>query len=321
MKKISFGRVVFLLCAFSTLTPWISSSMALLLGLLMAVTIGSPYLQETQKYTPKILAWAVIGLGAGTNLKVVAEAGLSGLIYTAVGIFLTFFIGLMFAKIFKIEKQTSLLITMGTAICGGSAIAALAPVIKAKQQEITVALGVVFTLNALALFIFPMIGHNFHLDQLQFGLWSALAIHDTSSVIGAALQYGAKAVEIATVVKLSRALWIVPIVLIFAFLQARQDSINENKKLELRNSTFPWFILGYLLFSALVTWVPDLTYMGNDVEFYAKRLFVLVLFFIGSSLNITKLKVVGFKPLLHGLFLWLIVASGSLALIYFKVIT
>ncbi|PJE67925.1 putative sulfate exporter family transporter, partial [Candidatus Shapirobacteria bacterium CG10_big_fil_rev_8_21_14_0_10_38_8] len=171
------------------LAPMVSSGMALLLGVLLAISIGNPYLKQTQKITKQLLALSVVGLGAGMNLEVVGRVGLQGVGYTMIGITLTFILGLTLGRLFQTPTNTAWLITTGTAICGGSAIAAVSPIIKAKSQEISVALGVVFLLNALALFIFPPIGHAFHLSQTQFGLWSALAIHDTSSVLGASMQF------------------------------------------------------------------------------------------------------------------------------------
>ena len=209
----------------------------------------------------------------------------------------------------KTEPNTSLLITVGTAICGGSAIAAVAPVIRAKSEEVSVSLGIVFLLNALALFIFPAIGHHFHLSESQFGLWSALAIHDTSSVVGANLQYGPHALEVGTTVKLARALWIVPVTLIIGFLTRTQNQTGEGVAGKPKR---PWFILGFVLISALVTWVPSLQAAGHQVEMIARRLLVLTLFIIGSNLSRKSLKAVGLKPLFQGLLLWMIVGATTL---------
>jgi uncharacterized integral membrane protein (TIGR00698 family) len=279
------------------------------MGMAIAVTLGNPYIERTRKWTPKLLTFSVIGLGAGMNLEVIGKVGAQGIGYTAVGITMSLLLGTLIGKFLNTPKPVSILISVGTAICGGSAIAAVTPVIKAKPHEVSVALGVVFLLNSIALFLFPPIGHYFHLTENQFGLWSALAIHDTSSVVGATLQYGPKAVEVGTTVKLARALWIVPVAFLIGFI-TKSDDANQSAQ-----AKKPWFILGFLMMAALVTWTPALQPTGEIVNSFAKRLLVVTLFLIGLSLTRDTIRNVGLKPLLQGLSLWILVAAGSLAFI------
>ena len=301
------GQILLPIAALLCLTPYISSAVALLLGVGLALLVGNPYIAKTRKWTHLLLSISVVGLGAGMDLNVVGRVGLQGIGYTVVGISLSLFLGFILGKTFKTEKNISILISVGTAICGGSAIAAVAPVIRAKHHEVSVALGTVFILNALALVIFPSIGHALNLSQHQFGLWSALAIHDTSSVVGASLQYGAEALQIGTTVKLARALWIVPVTLLIGYFVAKQSE-GENKQ----KAKKPWFILGFLIAAALVTWIPVLQSVGQVVDTVAKRLLVMTLFFIGSNLTKETLRSVGIKPFLQGVCLWLVVASATL---------
>jgi len=312
MKNKTLAHYVLPLAALLTLTPWIASGGALILGLLLALAFGNPYSVQAKKLTHQLLALSVMGLGAGMNLGVVGKVGLQGVGYTIIGIFSAIVIGTLLGKILKTERDTSLLITIGTAICGGSAIAAVAPVIKANHHEVSVSLGTVFMLNAAALFLFPWIGHQLHLDQTQFGLWSALAIHDTSSVVGATLQYGAHALEVGTTVKLARALWIIPVAMMIGFMRSKEKS----SEVVAQKAKRPWFILGFIIAAALVTWIPSLVPVGHSVEAVAKKLMVLTLFLIGSSLTRETIKSVGIKPFIQGIVLWIIMASGSLLAIY-----
>src|SRR5579859_527418 len=214
-------RLAFPIVACASLLPFISPGMALMVGIALALTVGNPYPLTTARVITPLLQISVVGLGAGMNLVEVGQAGLHGFFYTVIGISLTMSIGLTLGWMLRTARDTSLLVTVGTAICGGSAIAAVAPAIRAKHHEVSVALATVFFLNAVALFIFPPLGHHFGLGQRQFGVWSALAIHDTSSVVGAAMQYGARALEIATTIKLTRALWIVPVTLVIGMMWNR----------------------------------------------------------------------------------------------------
>lgn len=298
---------LFIILALSTLHPMISGGMGLLLGLAFALALGNPIPNKTKSLSKPFLSLAVMGLGAGVNLSQVVHAGLEGFGYTVCGIAFAFLIGWLLARAFRIERNVALLITMGTAICGGSAIAALSPVIRAKNHETSVALGIVFLLNALALFIFPWIGHGLGMSHTQFGLWSALAIHDTSSVVGASLAYGgAETVLMATTVKLARALWIVPLTIIIGWF------LNRSEKESVR-SPFPWFIVGFVALSAIATYLPQFSQYFEWIEFAARRLLVLTLFLIGANLSRENLKQVGFRPLAMGVTLWLIVAGVSLA--------
>lgn len=298
------------------LHPWVPSSLALFLGVAFALAFGNPYAAQVKGNTHRLLAIAIIGLGAGMNIAVIGAVGLQGIGYTVLGIGFTFLVGAVLGKILTVPKNISLLLTMGTSICGGSAIAATAPVIRAKHQEVSVALGTVFMLNAIALLIFPWIGHEFSLTERQFGLWAGLSIHDTSSVVGASLSYGPHALEVGTTVKLARALWIVPLVLLIGFVRSKTEAREPGEAKAKR----PWFILGFLIAAAIVTWIPALQPAGHVVETLAKRLMVLTLFLIGSNLTLDTLKSVGLRPLVQGVALWAITASGTLAAIYYGLI-
>lgn len=249
------------------------------------------------------------------NLKIVAAVGLAGIGYTVTGILFTSLIGFLLMNFLKTNKYVSTLITVGTAICGGSAIAAVAPVLDARDHDISISLAAIFILNAIALFIFPPIGHFLDLSQHQFGLWSALAIHDTSSVVGASMSYGAEALGIATTVKLARALWIIPVTFFVALYVKKTEQKTSTKK-----AKRPWFILGFVLMAALVTWVPVLQHPGHMLSDLAKKFLVVTLFLIGSGLSVESLKEVGVKPLVLALSLWIIVASSSLYAIKYNFI-
>ena len=283
----------------------ISGAQALLMGLVLSVGLG--WIQETGKITPKLLQFSIIGLGAGMNFKTVIETGIQGIGYTLAGLIVAMVLGLIFQRVLKVEQDEAVLITAGTAICGGSAIAAVGPAIRASQISMSVALGTVFILNSVALLAFPMIGHALGLSQEQFGLWSALAIHDTSSVVGATIAYGEKAAEIGTTVKLSRTLWIIPI----TFLAARffQKKSADGSTAPIKK---PWFILGFLAVAALVTWIPQLQSAGKTLEWVSRRSLVLTLFLIGLGLTREKLKKVGIRPFLFGVTLWILISAISL---------
>jgi len=312
MTKKYFHQAVFILAGLLTLWPAITSAEALIAGLILTLVLENPLLTQTKQLTQKLLPLAVMGLGAGMNLAVIGKVGFQGIGYTIVGITFAFIIGTFLGRILKTVRNTSILITVGTAICGGSAIAAVAPVIKAKNDEISVSLGIIFLLNAAALVIFPNIGHLLSLTENQFGLWCALAIHDTSSVVGATLQYGPEALQIGTTVKLARALWIIPVAMLIGLILNRIDKNNGVSNTQPKR---PWFILGFIIAAGLVTWFPDLAPVGHQVEGFAKRLLVLTLFLIGTSLNRAAIKSVGIKPFLQGIVLWFFMAIGSLGAI------
>lgn len=299
--------------AAAMLLPQVSAGMALLAGIVVAVGFGNPFVQFTRAWTHRLLAVSVVGLGAGMDLNVVGRVGLHGIGYTLLGIAFALSVGTVLARLLKVNGDTGLLIAVGTAICGGSAIAAVAPVIRAKSSEVSVALGTVFMLNALALITFPSIGHYLDLSQAQFGLWSALAIHDTSSVVGATLQYGAESLQVGTTIKLARALWIVPVALAVGVWHTRTHQTDTGAPKT--KAKRPWFILGFLLTAALVTYVPALQSAGHMVEAGAKRALVLTLFLIGCNLTKDALRTVGLRPFIQGVTLWILVASATLAAI------
>ena len=303
-------RLLFLFVAGASLLPSVSPGIALMVGIVLALTVGNPYPLTTARVITPLLQISVVGLGAGMNLVEVERAGVHGFFYTVIGITVTVSVGLTMGWLLRTERDTSLLVTVGTAICGGSAIAAVAPVIRAKHHDVSVALATVFFLNAVALLIFPSLGHHFALGQRQFGVWSALAIHDTSSVVGAAMQYGARALEIATTIKLTRALWIVPVTLIIGLFWNRGSDAKGAGK-----AKRPWFILGFLAAAAIVTWMPALKPAGHDLFVGAQRSLVVTLFLIGSGLSRQALKVVGRRPLIQGFLLWVIMGSGTLGAI------
>jgi uncharacterized integral membrane protein (TIGR00698 family) len=303
-------RFLFPAAAAAVLLPFVSPGAALLLGMLIALTVGNPYALEASRFITPLLQISVIGLGAGMNLAVVGRVGVHGFVYTVVGITLTMALGMLLGRLIRTERDTSLLLCVGTAICGGSAIAAVAPAIRAKHHNVSVALATVFFLNAVALFAFPWIGHRLSLSQTQFGLWSALAIHDTSSVVGATMQYGARALEIGTTVKLTRALWIVPVTIFIGMLWNRGSEHQTNQKVKR-----PWFILGFVAAAALVTWVPALKPAGHLVFIGAQRALVVTLFLIGGGLSRAALKTVGQRPLVQGFALWIVMGSATLGAI------
>jgi len=260
-----------LLCAF----PVISAPIALFLGIVISLTMGNPLINHTRKLTHKLLQFSVIGLGFGMNAAVAIEAGKKGFIYTISGITITFLLGYIISTILKVNKKTSFLISAGTAICGGSAIAAVAPVIDADNEDTSVALGVVFILNSVALFLFPIIGHYLGFTQSQFGLWSAIAIHDTSSVVGASSQYGKLALATAVTIKLTRALWIVPVTLAsgYAF------------KSEVKKVKIPLFIIAFIITMLLNTYIHSFQYIFQGIYTVSKQALVITLFLIGANLS------------------------------------
>jgi uncharacterized integral membrane protein (TIGR00698 family) len=307
-REATLGDLLLPLGALACLFPFMSTGAGLLLGLVLALAVGNPYLAWTRKLTPTLLAVSVVGLGAGMDLRAVARAGAHGFLYTVAGIALALALGAILTRLLRVGRNVGTLITVGTAICGGSAIAALVPVLRPKPHETSVALGTVFLLNAVALSAFPAIGHLAGLTDAQFGLWSALAIHDTSSVVGAALAWGGKAVEIATTVKLARALWIVPLTFAVGQWYARAGGAAEEAR-----PRRPWFIAGFVAAAALVTWVPGLQHAGHLTAAIARQALVVTLFLIGASLTRASLEAVGARPLALGIALWVAMAALSLA--------
>lgn len=302
---IPLRESLFFLAALACLTPWVSPPLALVLGLVIALFVGHPYPQANHKVTQLLLQISVVGLGLGMNVTTALQAGRQGILFTVASITGTLAFGLLLGRLLKIEKKTSLLISGGTAICGGSAIAALSPVIRADERQVSVALGTVFILNSVALFLFPVIGHLLHLSQLQFGLWSAIAIHDTSSVVGAAGKYGPEALQIATTVKLARALWIIPVSLAAATLQSRTGQSSTTGRARIK---IPWFIGLFILAILFNTWLP-LPALSHLVLRASHAGLTLTLFLIGSGLSRQVLKGTGIRPLLQGIVLWTLISG------------
>ncbi|KIA99494.1 membrane protein [Flavobacterium sp. KMS] len=302
-------QIIFVFLILLCLTSIISPPIALLLGLLVANLSGNPFLDYSHKAITILLQFSVVGLGFGMNATSALSAGKEGLVLTIASIFSTIILGTFLGKWFGIDKKTSHLISCGTAICGGSAIAAIAPVIKSDEKQTSVALGVIFILNSIALFLFPYIGHELNLSQREFGLWCAIAIHDTSSVVGASNRFGAEALQIATTVKLARALWIIPIALITTVL-------FKNKQTRIK---IPYFIGLFILAMLLNTYVPQTAIIAPSMVVLAKIGLTVTLFLIGAGLNLSVLKTVGVKPLLQGVLLWVFIASVALiAIIHFS---
>jgi uncharacterized integral membrane protein (TIGR00698 family) len=291
--------VLFVLLLVFCATPWASPPIALALGLALALTIGNPFAGRTSKPTKFLLQASVVGLGFGMNLQKVVEAGRAGILFTIATIAGTLLLGFLLGRAIRINRTTSHLISSGTAICGGSAIAAVGPVINATDEEMSVALGTVFILNSIALFLFPPLGHHVHLSQTQFGVWAAIAIHDTSSVVGAAARYGAEALQIATTVKLARALWIVPLTIGTAFAFKRRST----------KIVIPWFIFFFLVASVIRTYASG----PWDIVVYAARVgLTITLFLIGAGLSRKSIAAVGARPMILGVILWVVISSVSL---------
>jgi uncharacterized integral membrane protein (TIGR00698 family) len=283
------------------LTPWVAPPVALLLGLIIALFVGHPFLHLNHKATHILLQLSVVGLGFGMNAGIALKAGKEGILFTIASITGTLLFGMLLGRLLRIEKKTATLIACGTAICGGSAIAAISPVIKAEEKQISVALGTVFMLNSIALFLFPAIGHFLHLSQTQFGLWAAIAIHDTSSVVGAAGKYGPQALEVATTVKLARALWIIPVAILAAlFFKTGKQKIK-----------IPWFVGAFILAMLLNTYWPAPVVSHTLVQ-ASKVGLTLTLFLIGSGLSRQVLRNTGVRPLLQGILLWGLISGFAL---------
>jgi uncharacterized integral membrane protein (TIGR00698 family) len=299
---------LFIALLFFCMTSYVSPPIALVLGLFIANLFGHPFLHLNHKAITILLQISVVGLGFGMQVQSALNAGKTGFFFTVSSIISTLILGFFLGKWLKIEKKTSHLISCGTAICGGSAIAAIAPVIKSDEKQTSVALGVIFILNSMALFLFPIIGNQLHLSQNEFGLWCAIAIHDTSSVIGAASKYGPEALQIATTVKLARALWILPVALVTAVVFK-----NKSGKIKI-----PYFILLFIVAIILNTYVPQTAIFAPYLVSFSKIGLTLTLFLIGAGLNRTVLKSVGLRPLFQGTLLWVSIASMSLlAIIHF----
>lgn len=285
----------------------VSPPIALLGGLVYGLTLVHPFHVDSKRLAKFLLQASVVALGFGMNLHEVLHAGRSGFLYTAVSITVAMLLGLGLGYLLHVSKKSAFLISAGTAICGGSAIAAVGPIAEANEEEMAVSLGTVFILNSVALLLFPLIGFALHMTQTQFGLWSALAIHDTSSVVGATAKYGPTALAIGTTVKLARALWIVPLSVVTAVILKSKARIQ-----------WPWFILLFCLAALLNTLLPEFNAAFGVLSHLGRLGLTVTLFLIGTGLNKETLQRVGLRPLLQGLVLWIIVGTGTLALIFFN---
>jgi uncharacterized integral membrane protein (TIGR00698 family) len=281
-----------------------SPPVALAMGLVFGLALPHPYGSEAKKFSKFLLQASVVGLGFGMNLHQVVRAGRSGFVYTMLGISFALLAGMGLGALLNVQRVPAFLISTGTAICGGSAIAAVGPITQASDEEMAISLGTVFVLNSVALLIFPSIGAVLKLTQSQFGLWAALAIHDTSSVVGAAAKYGAEALAIATTVKLARALWIVPLSVATAVVRGAKAKIQ-----------WPWFIGLFCLAAVCNTYLPGGNHVYGVAVKVAKVGLTTTLFLIGSGISVATIKEVGHRPLLQGILLWLLVSIGSLWLI------
>lgn len=289
------------------LSSWVTPPVALFLGLLFAILCGQPFPKFNKTVSKKLLQYSVVGLGFGMNLHASLASGKEGMAFTVISVVGTMVIGMFIGKkLLKVNSDTAYLISSGTAICGGSAIAAVAPVLNAKESDMSVALATIFILNAIALFLFPVLGEWMGLTQQQFGTWAAIAIHDTSSVVGAGAAYGEEALQVATTIKLTRALWIIPLALITAVIFKK-----ESKKI-----TIPWFILWFIVAIVINTYLLDSVPMaGKFISGLARKGLIITMFFIGASLSTDVLKSVGIRPLIQGILLWIVISVSSLLFI------
>ena len=313
------AKLVFFLGLLLAASGMVSPPVALAGGIVYGFSVEHPLRKEASSLAKVLLQLSVVLLGFGIDLHQVLHAGASGFLYTAVSIACAVALGLMLGKLLRIGGKASYLITMGTAICGGSAIAALAPITHANEEEISISMGTVFLLNSVALLLFPEVGWALHLGQNQFGLWSALAIHDTSSVVGAAAKYGTQALAIGTTVKLARALWIVPISFATAAVLGRANKVDGTERKT--SVPFPWFIVCFVLASVASTYAVRFSGTYVDLNRLGRVGLTATLFLIGTSLSRKTLREVGFRPLLQGIVLWIIVGTASLAAIYYHVIS
>ncbi|MFI3314833.1 MAG: putative sulfate exporter family transporter [Rikenellaceae bacterium] len=296
-----YRKVAFIAIAIVCATPYMSAPIALVTGFLFTLIFGHPMPHFASKTTSWLLKASVVGIGFGMNAAEAITAGREGIGLTLCSITIVLSVGYLLGRTLKLNRRMAHLISSGTAICGGSAIAAVAPAIEAKEEEISISLGVIFLLNSIALIIFPIMGHYFELSQHQFGLWSAIAIHDTSSVVGAAATYGEEALKVATTVKLTRALWIIPTSILSIILFR-----SENRKISI-----PWFIflfIGAMLLNSFF----EITPIATNIYNLSKSTLVVTLFLIGSGISIKALKTTGIKPIILGVSLWAIISTLSL---------
>lgn len=300
--RITAFTILFYLILVACLHPKISPPFALLSGICFAQFGEHPFSKSNATFVNILLKFSVVGLGFGINANTAWHVGKEGFLLTSISLLSVLLLGFLLGKLFKTERKTSFLISAGTAICGGSAIAAISPLLKASEKQISLALGVVFILNALALFIFPLIGHYCHLSQSQFGVWCAIAIHDTSSVVGAASKYGQQALEIATTVKLARALWIIPTAIVVSLVFK-----GSGQKISI-----PYFIGLFILAILANAYFPNVHRFSAAITQTAKAGLTLTLFLIGSGLSFQNLKILGLKPFIQGTLLWLFISAAAL---------
>ena len=292
------------------LAAWVTPPVVLFIGLVFALVCGQAYPTFNKNVSKKLLQYSVIGLGFGMNLQASLASGKEGMLFTIISVVGTLVIGMFIGcKVLKLNRNTSYLISSGTAICGGSAIAAVGPIIKAKDTDMSMALATVFILNAIGLFLFPVLGHWLGLSQQDFGTWAAIAIHDTSSVVGAGAAYGEEALQVATTIKLTRALWIIPLALVTSVIFR-----SDGKKISI-----PWFILFFILAMLINTYLlADFPQIGKFIAGIARKGLIITMFFIGASLSVDVIKSVGIRPLLQGILLWIIISAASLAYILLR---
>ena len=286
---------------------WVTPPVALFLGLAFALLCGQAHPKFNKKMSKYLLQYSVVGLGFGMNLHASLASGKEGMAFTVLSVFGTLLVGWVIGrKLLKVGRDTSYLISAGTAICGGSAIAAVGPVLRAKDSDMSVALGTIFVLNAVALFVFPVIGHALGMSQQDFGTWAAIAIHDTSSVVGAGAAYGEEALRVATTIKLTRALWIIPVAILTSFIFKGKG----------QRVSIPWFIFFFILAMVFNTYVLSASEVGvaigNGINGFARKMLTVTLFFIGASLSRDVLRAVGIRPLVQGVLLWVVISLGTL---------
>ena len=288
-------------------SEWVTPPVALFVGLAFALICGQAHPKFNKKTSKYLLQYSVVGLGFGMNLQASLASGKEGMEFTIISVVGTMLIGWFIGKrMLRVDRDTAYLISSGTAICGGSAIAAVGPVLKANDSSMSVALGTIFILNAIALFVFPAIGHALDLSQQQFGTWAAIAIHDTSSVVGAGAAYGKEALEVATTIKLTRALWIIPLALVTSFIFK-----GDGKKISI-----PWFIFFFILAIVVNTYLLDsVPQVGHEIARFARKGLTITLFFIGASLSMDVVRQVGIRPMIQGILLWLVISVSSLVYI------
>lgn len=294
-------KILFALMLAACVLPVITTAHALVAGIFFSLVFDNPWPKQSAAWSKNLLQISVVGLGFGLSFGDVWQVGKSSVVYTVAGIAITLAIGTLLGRFFNAGRNTSILIAVGTAICGGSAIAAMAPVIKSEDDETAISLATIFTLNAVALILFPLAGHYFGLSQQQFGLWAGLAIHDTSSVVGAAASFGSEALAVGTTVKLTRAMWIAPVVMVVALV------LKSEQKTKI-----PLFIVGFVVAAAISSLVPQYQGLWSAVAAIARQSLVVTLFLVGSGLSKKVLKHVGFRPMLQGITLWFLVSGITL---------